>query len=52
MSPKSMFNLLPHELVIDNFTGGGGTSTGLELALNRPVDIAINHDPKALASAS
>ncbi len=44
-----MFNLLPHELVIDNFAGGGGTSTGLELALNRPVDIAINHDPKALA---
>jgi DNA (cytosine-5)-methyltransferase 1 len=43
------FNLLPHELIIDNFAGGGGTSTGLEQAFGRPVDIAINHDPKALA---
>jgi DNA (cytosine-5)-methyltransferase 1 len=42
-------NLLPHELIIDNFAGGGGTSTGLEQAFGRPVDIAINHDPKALA---
>lgn len=41
--------LLPQELIIDNFAGGGGTSTGLELAFGRPVDIAINHDPKALA---
>lgn len=40
---------LGHELVIDNFAGGGGTSTGLEWALGRPVDIAINHDPEALA---
>ncbi|MDS7693877.1 DNA cytosine methyltransferase [Acinetobacter soli] len=44
-----MFNLLPHELIIDNFAGGGGTSTGLEQAFGRPVDVAINHDPKALA---
>lgn len=42
-------NLLPHELIIDNFAGGGGTSTGLEQAFGRPVDVAINHDPKALA---
>lgn len=42
-------NLLPHELIIDNFAGGGGTSTGLEAAFGRSVDIAINHDPKALA---
>lgn len=42
-------NLLPHELIIDNFAGGGGTSTGLEQAFKRPVDVAINHDPKALA---
>ncbi|ADV01307.1 DNA cytosine methyltransferase [Alicycliphilus denitrificans] len=43
--------LLPfaHELIIDNFAGGGGTSTGLEKAFGRPVDIAINHDPEALA---
>ncbi|NDI85037.1 DNA cytosine methyltransferase [Undibacterium crateris] len=39
----------PHELIIDNFAGGGGTSEGLEQALGRPVDIAINHDPEALA---
>ncbi|QNX00089.1 DNA cytosine methyltransferase (plasmid) [Acinetobacter seifertii] len=44
-----MFNLLPHELIVDNFAGGGGTSTGLERAFGRPIDIAINHDPKALA---
>lgn len=41
--------LLPHELIIDNFAGGGGTSEGLEQAFGRPVDIAINHDPVALA---
>jgi DNA (cytosine-5)-methyltransferase 1 len=40
---------LRDELIIDNFAGGGGTSTGLEAAFGRPVDIAINHDPKALA---
>jgi len=40
---------IPHELIIDNFAGGGGTSTGLEEAFGRPVDIAINHDPEALA---
>ncbi|HEV8247528.1 MAG TPA: DNA cytosine methyltransferase [Polyangiaceae bacterium] len=36
-------------LVIDLFAGGGGASTGIEAALGRPVDIAINHDPIALA---
>jgi DNA (cytosine-5)-methyltransferase 1 len=40
---------LGSELIIDNFAGGGGTSTGLEEAFGRPVDIAINHDPEALA---
>ncbi|WP_186083639.1 DNA cytosine methyltransferase [Burkholderia gladioli] len=40
---------LGSELIIDNFAGGGGTSTGLERAFGRPVDIAINHDPVALA---
>ena len=40
---------LGSELIIDNFAGGGGTSTGLEQAFGRPVDIAINHDPEALA---
>lgn len=36
------------ELIVDNFAGGGGASTGMELALGRPVDIAINHDPDAI----
>jgi DNA (cytosine-5)-methyltransferase 1 len=36
-------------LVIDNFAGGGGASTGIELGLGRPVDIAVNHDPEAVA---
>src|SRR5450830_507784 len=40
---------LGNELIIDNFAGGGGTSTGLEWAFGRPVDIVINHDPQALA---
>ena len=37
------------ELVVDNFAGGGGASTGIEMAIGRPVDIAINHDPAAIA---
>ena len=43
--------LLPihHELVIDLFAGGGGASTGIEQAIGRPVDIAINHDHRAVA---
>ena len=41
--------ILAHELVIDNFAGGGGASEGIERALGRPIDIAINHDGKALA---
>ena len=38
-----------NELIIDNFAGGGGASTGIELALHRSPDVAINHDPVALA---
>lgn len=37
------------ELVVDNFAGGGGASTGIEIAIGRSVDIAINHDPAAIA---
>ncbi len=37
------------ELIVDSFAGGGGASTGIELALGRAVDIAINHDPEAIA---
>lgn len=36
------------ELIIDNFAGGGGASTGIELAIGRSVDVAINHDPVAI----
>ena len=37
------------ELIIDNFAGGGGASTGIEMALGRRVDVAINHDPEAVS---
>lgn len=36
-------------LIIDNFAGGGGASTGIAWAVGRSVDIAINHDPDAIA---
>ena len=36
------------ELIIDCFAGGGGASVGIEMALGRHVDIAINHDPEAI----
>lgn len=37
------------EIIVDSFAGGGGASTGIELAIGRSVDIAINHDPVAIA---
>lgn len=37
------------ELIVDNFAGGGGASLGIEMALGRSPDIAINHDPEAVA---
>ena len=40
--------LLKKDLIIDCFAGGGGASVGIEMALGRPVDIAINHDPQAI----
>lgn len=42
-------NLFGHELVVDNFAGGGGASEGIEQALGRSVDLAINHDKCAIA---
>ena len=36
------------ELMVDNFAGGGGASTGMEMATGISVDIAINHDPEAI----
>lgn len=40
--------MINSELIVDNFAGGGGASTGIELATGRSVDIAINHDPYAI----
>lgn len=37
------------EIIVDNFAGGGGASTGIEMAIGHSVDIAINHDPAAIA---
>lgn len=45
---KGQYNFL-EEIIVDNFAGGGGASTGMELATGRPVAIAINHDPDAIA---
>lgn len=46
---KQLYIGLEHELIVDNFAGGGGASLGIELAVKRPVDIAVNHDPEAVA---
>ena len=40
--------MINEELIVDNFAGGGGASTGIELATGYSVDIAINHDPEAI----
>ncbi len=36
------------ELIVDNFAGAGGASVGMELAMGRPVSIAVNHDEAAV----
>lgn len=46
---RLLLGLGDDEVVIDGFAGGGGTSEGFEMAIGRPPDIAINHDPIALA---
>lgn len=43
----AQINIL-EEIIVDNFAGGGGASTGIELATGRVVDIAVNHDPDAI----
>lgn len=45
---RNTFNLFD-EIVVDNFAGGGGASTGIEMALGRSPEIAINHDPDAIS---
>lgn len=47
MSDKGQLNFFD-EIFVDNFAGGGGASTGIELATGREVTIAINHDPAAI----
>jgi DNA (cytosine-5)-methyltransferase 1 len=50
MTPPRQFILpLARELVVDLFAGGGGASTGIEQALRRHVDIAVNHDAEAVS---
>lgn len=38
-----------NDLRIDLFAGGGGASTGTEMATGKPVDIAVNHSPNAIS---
>jgi DNA (cytosine-5)-methyltransferase 1 len=40
---------MAEEIVVDLFAGGGGASTGIEQAIGRHVDIAVNHDPEAVS---
>ena len=45
---SSFQKMINEELIVDNFAGGGGASTGIEMATGISVDIAINHDPEAI----
>ena len=45
----SFETLFADEMIVDSFAGGGGASTGIEAALGRPVHIAVNHSPEAIA---
>jgi DNA (cytosine-5)-methyltransferase 1 len=50
MTPNGLAQgLRSDELIVDNFAGGGGASLGIEMGLGRSPDIAINHDPEAIA---
>lgn len=49
MKTKGYQDNFTKELIVDFFAGGGGASIGIELATGRPVDIAVNHDPDAIA---
>ena len=39
---------MKNNIIIDCFAGGGGASVGIEMALGRSIDIAVNHDPQAI----
>lgn len=51
--PSAVWRSIPQpserEITVDLFAGGGGMSDGMESAMGRPVDIAVNHDPEAIA---
>lgn len=49
MIPRQFILPIAHELIVDLFAGGGGASCGIEQALRRHVDIAVNHDAQAVA---
>jgi DNA (cytosine-5)-methyltransferase 1 len=48
MLTPQFFLDLNDEIIVDQFAGGGGASTGIEMATKRHVDIAVNHDEEAL----
>jgi len=48
-TPTHLPGVLWDELVIDSFAGGGGASLGIEWGIGRAVNVAINHDPEAVA---
>ncbi len=52
MKTKGYQDNFTKELIVDFFAGGGGASIGIEFATGRPVDIAVNHDPDAIAMHS
>jgi len=47
--PPQLRLSLEDEIHVDNFAGGGGASMGFEIGAGRSIDIAINHDPEAIA---
>lgn len=49
MSARQFILPIANELIVDLFAGGGGASTGIEMAVGRHVDIAINHGLKVAA---
>ncbi|MCX5592484.1 DNA cytosine methyltransferase [Alcaligenes endophyticus] len=49
MASKQYLLPIASEIIVDLFAGGGGASTGIEQATGRHVDVAVNHDPEAIA---
>lgn len=49
MKREPLLKLYDDELIVDSFAGGGGASLGIEWALGRSPDIAINHDKEAIS---